>query len=87
MRRSEFGLEESEIGPIAEEKIRVVACLFFTSLVLCFSFFLSFFLSFSLFVCVCVYEVCKVPSSYRQPIGRGQSLSRRYCKQSGWSFL
>ena len=36
-----FGLEESEIGPIEEEKIlRVVACLFFTSLVLCFSFFL-----------------------------------------------
>jgi 4-hydroxybenzoate polyprenyltransferase len=25
--------------------------------------FLSFFLSFSLFVCVCVYEVCKVPPS------------------------
>jgi hypothetical protein len=26
------------------------------------------------------------PSSYRQPNGRGQSLSRRYCTQSGWLF-
>ena len=29
------------------------------------------------------YDVCKVPSSYRQPSGRGQLLSRRYCKHSG----
>jgi hypothetical protein len=35
-----IGLEESEIGPNEEEKILRVACLFFTSLVLCFSFFL-----------------------------------------------
>ena len=43
---------KSEIGPIEEEKILRVACLFFTSLVLCFSFFLSFSRSLSLFVCV-----------------------------------
>ena len=27
------------------------------------------------------------PSSYSQPNGNGQSLTRRYCTQSGWSFL
>ena len=26
------------------------------------------------------------PSSIDQPSGKGQSLSRRYCKHSGWSF-
>ena len=26
------------------------------------------------------------PRSYRQPSGNGQSLSRRYCKHSGWLF-
>ena len=41
------------------------------------SLFLSFSLSLFLSLCVCVYEVCKVPSSYRQPGGRGQLLSRR----------
>jgi hypothetical protein len=30
---------------------------------------------------------CNSPSSYRQLGGRGQLLSRRYCKHSGWSFL
>ena len=32
------------------------------------------------------YDVCKVPSSYRQLGGRGQLLSRRYCTHSGWLF-
>jgi len=45
------------------------------------------FLSLSFSLCVCVYyELCKVPSSYRQldgKDGRGQLLSRRYCKHSG----
>ena len=27
------------------------------------------------------------PSSYCQPLGNGQSLSRRYCKHSVWLFL
>ena len=27
--------------------------------------------------------VCNTPSSYRQPFGKGQLLSRRYCKHSG----
>ena len=43
-------------------------------------------LSVSLSLCECMfyYEgVCKVPCSYRQPSGRGQLLSRRYCKHSG----
>jgi len=31
-------------------------------------------------------DVCSVPSSYRQLGGRGQLLSRRYCKHSVWSF-
>ena len=37
-------------------------------------------------VCECarVYDVCNTPSSYRQPGGRGQSLSRRYCTHSEW---
>ena len=30
--------------------------------------------------------VCSTPSSYRQPFGKGQLLTRRYCKQSGWLF-
>ena len=30
---------------------------------------------------------CNSPSSYRQPSGRGQSLSRRYCKHSVWLYL
>ena len=40
-------------------------------------------------VCVCarVYDVCNTPSSYRQPGGRGQLLSRRYCTHSVWFFL
>jgi len=39
-------------------------------------------------VCVCVYyEVRNSPSSYRQPSGNGQLLSRRYCTQSEWLFL
>ena len=33
------------------------------------------------------YDVCSSPCSYRQPVGRGQLLSRRYCKHSGWLFL
>ena len=32
------------------------------------------------------YDVCKVPSSYRQLGGRGQLLSRRYCTHSGRLF-
>jgi hypothetical protein len=31
-------------------------------------------------------ESYNVPPSYRQPSGNGQSLSRRYCKQSGCLF-
>ena len=27
-----------------------------------------------------------IPSSYRQPNGKGQLLSRRYCTHSGWLF-
>ena len=45
-------------------------------------------LSVSLSLCECMfyhYEgACKVPCSYRQPSGRGQLLSRRYCKHSVW---
>ena len=33
------------------------------------------------------YDVCKVPSSYRQLGGRGQLLSRRYFKHSVWLLL
>jgi hypothetical protein len=47
-------------------------------------------LSVSLSLCECMfyYEgVCKVPCSYRQPGGRGQVLSRRYCKHSGCLYL
>ena len=33
-----------------------------------------------------LYDVRNVPSSYRQPGGRGQLLSRRYRTHSGWSF-
>ena len=47
-------------------------------------------LSVSLSLCECMfyhYEgVCKVPCSYRQPSGRGQLLSRRYCTHSVWLF-
>ena len=31
--------------------------------------------------------ICNSPSSYRQPSGNGQLLSRRYCKHSVWLFL
>ena len=31
--------------------------------------------------------ICNSPSSYRQPSGNGQLLSRRYCKHSGWWSL
>ena len=31
--------------------------------------------------------ICNSPSSYRQPSGNGQLLSRRYCTQSVWLFL
>jgi hypothetical protein len=50
---------------------------------------LCFTLSVSLSLCECMfyYEgVCKVPCSYRQPSGRGQLLSRRYCTHSVWLF-
>ena len=30
--------------------------------------------------------LCSIPCSYRQPNGRGQLLSRRYCKHSGCLF-
>ena len=52
-------------------------------------------LSLCVFVCViksfayvfmCVYELCNLPRSYRQPGGNGQLLSRRYCTHSGWLF-
>ena len=47
-------------------------------------------LSVSLSLCECMfyhYEgACKVPCSYRRPSGRGQLLSRRYCKHSVWLF-
>ena len=46
-------------------------------------------LSVSLSLCECMfyYEgACKVPCSYRQPSGRGQLLSRRYCTHSVWLF-
>ena len=33
------------------------------------------------------YGVRSSPSSYRQPGGRGQLWSRRYCKHSGCLFL
>ena len=33
------------------------------------------------------YDVCSSPCSYRQPVGRGQLLLRRYCKHSGGLFL
>ena len=33
-----------------------------------------------------VYDVRNAPSSYRQPCGRRQSLSRRYCEHSVWFF-
>ena len=32
------------------------------------------------------YHPYNSPSSYRQPSGKGQSLSRRYCKHSEWLF-
>jgi hypothetical protein len=32
------------------------------------------------------YVSCSTPCSYRQPRGRGQLLSRRYCKHSGCLF-
>ena len=32
-------------------------------------------------------ESYNVPPSYRQPGGRGQLLSRRYCTHSVWLFL
>ena len=32
------------------------------------------------------YNGYNSPRSYRQPSGNGQSLSRRYCKQSGWLY-
>ena len=32
-------------------------------------------------------DVRSIPSSYHQPNGKGQSLSRRYCKHSVWFFL
>ena len=47
---------------------------------------LSLSLSLSLCIRARVYDVCKVPSSYRQPRGNRQLLSRRYCTHSGWLF-
>ena len=43
-------------------------------------------LSLSLCIRARVYDVRNVPSSYRQPNGNGQLLSRRYCTHSGWLF-
>ena len=45
-------------------------------------------LSLSLFVCKSDYNLglFSIPCSYDQPCGKGQSLSRRYCKHSGWLF-
>ena len=58
-----IGLEEREIGPIEKRKKYSRCCVFlFYKLGFVFLF-LSLVLSFSLFVCVCVYEVCKVPPS------------------------
>ena len=43
----------------------------------------------SLFVypCIRVYRLRNTPPSYRQPSGRGQLFSRRYCTQSGVSSV
>ena len=60
--------------------------------------FVSLFLSLSPSLSFCYYvkfysdshsdsPICNSPSSYRQPSGNGQLLSRRYCRHSGWLFL
>ena len=38
-------------------------------------------------ILILILDTCNSPSSYRQPGGRGQLLSRRYCTHSGWLFL
>ena len=63
--------------------MRVVCALCLSLILILSEFFRS--LGFPAF-CVCFYEVCNVPSSYRQPGGRGQLLSRRYCTHSVWLF-
>ena len=63
--------------------MRVVCALCLSLILILSEFFRS--LGFPAF-CVCFYEVFNVPSSYRQPGGRGQSFSRRYCTHSVWLF-
>ena len=63
--------------------MRVVCALCLSLILILSEFFRS--LGFPAF-CVCFYEVCNAPCSYRQPGGRGQLLSRRYCKHSVWLF-
>ena len=59
--------------------MRVVCALCLSLILILSEFFRS--LGFPAF-CVCFYELCNSPRSYRQPDGNGQLLSRRYCKHS-----
>ena len=59
--------------------MRVVCALCLSLILILSEFFRS--LGFPAF-CVCFYEVRNAPCSYRQPGGRGQLFSRRYCTHS-----
>ena len=59
--------------------MRVVCALCLSLILILSEFFRS--LGFPAF-CVCFYELCNSPRSYRQPDGNGQLLSRRYWKHS-----
>ena len=68
-----------------EEKEAKLLSIFLGASLLLHEFCISLSVSLSLCECMFYYEgVCKVPCSYRQPSGRGQLLSRRYCKHSVW---
>ena len=70
-----------------EEKEAKLLSIFLGASLLLHEFCISLSVSLSLCECMFYYEgVCKVPCSYRQPSGRGQLLSRRYCKHSVWLF-
>ena len=58
----------------------------FVSLFLSLCVFCLFYFKLCVRMFLCVYEVCNSPYSYRQPGGRGQLLSRRYCTHSVWLF-